>query len=69
VVVENNFGGKLILKADIKEMGWESVDWINLAQYEDSGGQLSQLYTVAVSCHNCTEWRSVVTTVQSGGQL
>jgi hypothetical protein len=40
---EYNLGGKLILKRDFKEKGLEGVDWINLAQDEDSGGQLSQL--------------------------
>jgi hypothetical protein len=37
------FGGKLILKTDLREMGWEGVDLIHLAQDEDSGDLLSQL--------------------------
>jgi len=40
---ESKLWGKLILKEDFKEKKWEGVDWINLAQEDDSGGQYSQL--------------------------
>ena len=40
---EYKFQGKSILRTDLKETGWEGVDWINLAQDEDSSSQLSQL--------------------------
>jgi len=39
---EYKLGGNLILKRDLKENGWEGVDWINLAQEDNSGVQYSQ---------------------------